>query len=119
MKYMIMMAGGVGETIQDRSAEWVDGLMGLMTRLDAELRDSGELVDSQKLVDPTAAKTVRFVDAKAVPTDGPFAEVKEALAGYWVIEATEERALEIATQVVQYTEYPMEVRQVMDQAPAM
>jgi len=49
-----------------------------------------------------------------VPTDGPFAEVKESLAGYWVVEVTEERALEIASQVVGYTEYPMEVRRIMD-----
>jgi hypothetical protein len=48
--------------------------------LDAEPCQSGELVDSQKLIDPTAAKTVRFVDSKAVPTDGPFAEVNESLA---------------------------------------
>jgi hypothetical protein len=49
-----------------------------------------------------------------VPTDGPFAEIKESLVGYWVIEADEERALQIASQVVGYTEYPMEVRRIMD-----
>jgi hypothetical protein len=54
-----------------------------------------------------------------VPTDGPFAEVKESLAGYWIVEVDEERAIEIASQVVAYTEYPMEVRRIMhgDEAP--
>ena len=47
-------------------------------------------------------------------TDGPFAEIKESLAGYWIIDADEERALEIASRVVAYTEYPMEVRRIMD-----
>ncbi|MGH8775892.1 MAG: YciI family protein [Jiangellaceae bacterium] len=119
MKYMIMMFGGVGASLRDRSPEWIGGINALLLSLDAELRQSGELVDGQKLVDPTAANTVRIVDSKALPTDGPFAEVKESLAGYWIVEATEERALEIAASVVQYIEFPMEVRQIMDQPPAM
>lgn len=119
MKYLIMMFGGVGAAVENRSPEWIEGMQKLLMGLDGELRESGELVDSQKLVGPAAAKTVRFVDAEAVPTDGPFAELKESLAGYWVVEATEQRALEIAAQVVQYIEFPMEVRQIMDQPPAM
>ena len=119
MKYMIMMAGGVGESVQDRSPEWIEGRMTLIMDIDGELRESGELVDSQKLADPSTAKTVRFVDSKAIPTDEPFAEVKESVAGYWIVEGTEERALEIAARVVQYTEYPMEVRQVLDQPPEL
>jgi hypothetical protein len=117
MKYMIMMFGGVGESLQERSPEWISGMHTFIMGLDAELRQSGELVDSQKLADPTAAKTVRFIGAKAMPTDGPFAEVKESLAGYWIIEATEERALEVAETVVDYIEFPMEVRQIMDEPP--
>ena len=66
------------------------------------------------LVDPTQAKTVRFTGGAPVPTDGPFAEVKESLAGYWILEMDEQRALQVAAQVVAYTEYPMEVRRIMD-----
>jgi hypothetical protein len=119
VKYMIMMFGGVGASLENRSPEWIEGMHALLMGLDQELRDNGELVDSQKLVGPPAAKTVRFVDAKAVPTDGPFAELKESLAGYWIIDTSEERALEVAAQVVQYIEFPMEVRQIMDQPPAL
>jgi hypothetical protein len=117
MRYMIMMFGGAGASMAGRSPEWISGMHALMTRLDTELRESGELVDSQKLMDHATAKTVRFVDSKALPTDGPFAEVKESLAGYWVIEATEERALEIASTCVEYIEFPMEVRALMDLPP--
>jgi hypothetical protein len=84
-----------------------------MMKLDQELRDSGELVASSKLADPSQAKTVRFQSGVPVSTDGPFAEIKESLAGYWIIDATEERALEITARVVDYTGFPMEVRQVM------
>ena len=60
---------------------------------------------------------MRFVSGAPVPTDGPFAEVKESLAGYWILEVDEARALQIASRVVAYTEYPMEVRRIMDQSP--
>ena len=117
MKYMIMMFGCLGEAIADRSPEWVGGMHELLVRLDGELRESGELVDSRRLIDPTAATTVRLVDGAPAATDGPFAEVKESLVGYWVIEGTEERAVEIVSQVVAYTGAPMEVRRVMDEPP--
>lgn len=121
MKYMIMMFGGLGATMQDRTPEWIEGMQALMMKLDTELKEAGEVVASHGLVDPRQAKTVRFVGGVPVPSDGPFAEVKESLAGYWIVEASEERAMEIASQVVAYTEYPMEVRQVMhgDDAPQL
>jgi len=114
VKYMIMMFGGTGAAAQDRSPEWVTGMQQLMMRLDTEPKDSGDCLASEALTDPSQAKTVRFANGAPVPTDGPFAEIKESLVGYWVIEADEERALQIASQVVGYTEYPMEVRRIMD-----
>jgi hypothetical protein len=115
MKYMIMMFGGLGATIQDRSPEWISGMQQLLMKLDTQLKESGECVASDGLVDPSQARTVRFVGGAPVPTDGPFAEVKESLAGYWIIDADEDRAVEIASQIVAYTEYPMEVRRVRDE----
>ena len=114
MKYMIMMFGGLGASLQNRTPEWITGMQELMMKLDTELKESGEVVAGHGLVDPSQAKTVRFHNGAPVPTDGPFAEVKESLAGYWIVEADEERALQIASQVVAYTEYPMEVRRIMD-----
>lgn len=121
MKYMIMMFGGLGATIQSRTPEWITGMHELLLKLDGELREAGELVAGHGLVDPGQAKTVRFQNGAPVPTDGPFAEVKESLAGYWLVEVSEDRAVEIASRVVAYTEYPMEVRQVMkgDEAPQL
>lgn len=119
MKYMIMMSGGLGMSLENRSPEWIKSMHEAMMTMDMELRESGEVVDSQKLADPSQAKTIRFQNGIPVPTDGPFAEAKESLAGYWIVEATEERAIEIASHVVAFTEYPMEIRRVMDQAPEM
>jgi hypothetical protein len=114
MKYMIMMFGGLGAATQNRSPEWLAGMHELMMKLDTELKESGECLASDALVDPSQAKTVRFAGGAPVPTDGPFAEVKESLAGYWILDVDEDRALQIASQVVAYTEFPMEVRRIMD-----
>ncbi|MFI5912107.1 YciI family protein [Dactylosporangium sp. NPDC051541] len=117
MKYMLMMFGGLGASLADRSPEWITAMQTDMMRMDRELRAAGEVVESRHLTDPTRATTVRFADGAPAATDGPFAEIKESLAGYWIVEATPERAAEIAARVVAITEYPMEVRRVMDEPP--
>jgi hypothetical protein len=117
MKYMIMMFGDQNTMMETRSPEWIREMIQFMDTIDTEIKDSGEYVDGQGLVDPSQAKTVRFVDGAPVPTDGPFAEAKESLAGYWIIDASEERALEIASRIVTFIEEPAEVRQVADAPP--
>src|SRR5215471_2164230 len=106
MKYMIMMFGGLGATLETRTPEWITSMQQFMLKLDGELKEAGEVVASHGLVDPSQAKTVRFQNGVPVPTDGPFAEVSE------------ERAIEIASQVVAVIEYPMEVRRLMDEPTA-
>jgi hypothetical protein len=117
MKYMIMMFGGLEASLTERSAEWITEMQTTMMQMDRELRESGEVIDSRHLTDPTQATTVRFTGGAPTPTDGPFAEIKESLAGYWIIEGGYERAVEIASRVVAVTRYPMEVRRVMDEPP--
>jgi len=119
MKYMIMMFGGLGAAVEGRSPEWITGMHELLLKLDAELRERGELVAGDKLIDPSQARTVRFRNGAPVPTDGPFAEIKESLAGYWIVDTSAERAIEITSQVVGYTEFPMEVRRIMDEPPQL
>ena len=118
MKYMIMMFGDQATMVETRSTEWIKGMIRFMTDLDQELADSGELAASEGLADPTQATTVRFEQGAQVPTDGPFAESKESLAGYLIVDVDDEaRALEIASRIVAVIEGPVEVRQVMDAPP--
>lgn len=117
MKWMIMMFGDQATMVEVRTPEWIREMIRFMQGLDQELRESGELVDSQGLADPSQATTVRFETGVPVPTDGPFAEAKESLAGFLVIEGPEERAVEIASRIVSFIEGPIEVRQVMDAPP--
>jgi hypothetical protein len=64
-----------------------------------ELQETGELVGGEALADATESKTIRVVDGVTTTTDGPFAEAKEQLAGYLLVETeTPERAAEIAAR---------------------
>jgi hypothetical protein len=56
-----------------------------MHKSNDELRRAGEFVAAEGLADPGQAKTVRFDGGTPVATDGPFAEAKESLAGWWII----------------------------------
>src|SRR4030095_8869176 len=97
MKYLIMMFGDQATMMETRSTEWIRSMIGFMKDLDQELREAGEYVDGQGLVAPTEATPVRFENGTPVVTDGPFAEAKESLAGYWIVDVPEERALEIGS----------------------
>jgi hypothetical protein len=110
MKYMIMMFGSAGEMMEVKSPEWIREMIQFMQQLDADLRASGELVFNAGLQDATAAKTVRLTDGLPVATDGPYAEAKESLIGYWVLDVENEaRILELAGQIVEWSQV-VEVR---------
>ena len=118
MKYMIMMFGEAATMLETQPREWIVQLIDFMHQLDRDLRDAGELVASEGLADGTQAMTVTYRDGSTVVTDGPFAESKESVIGFWIVDIEgEERALEIATRVVDFTHGPIEVRQVMDAPP--
>jgi len=118
MKYLIALFGDQATMVETKSTEWIKDMIRFMGELDHELADSGERVDSVGLVDPTQAKTVRFVQGALVATDGPFAEAKESLAGYYLVDVeSEARALEIASKIVGHIHEPVEVRQLADAPP--
>lgn len=80
-----------------------------------ELAESGELIVSEGLADPALAKRVTARDGQAIATDGPFAEVKEHLAGFYLVDCDgENRALEIAAKVPDAVWGLVEVRPVLD-----
>lgn len=63
------------------------------------LRERGELLDSQQLEAPTTARSVRLRNQRFTVTDGPFAETKEYLGGFNVIEARDmDEAIRIASE---------------------
>jgi hypothetical protein len=85
--------------------------------LDAALIGSGELVVSAALADPVTARTVRVRDGVLTSTDGPYAEAKEHLVGYYLVECADlERATAIAAQIPDARWERVEIRPAMDVA---
>lgn len=82
--------------------------------LDAALTASGELVASEGLADPSLATWVSTQGGQTLTSDGPFAEVKEHLAGFYLVDCdSRERATEIAAQVPDAMWGLVEVRPVL------
>jgi len=67
---------------------------------DEEVRKSGHCIASEALQPVASATTVRVRNGKASVTDGPFAETKECLAGFYMIEARDlNEAIQIASRI--------------------
>ncbi|MET0229831.1 MAG: YciI family protein [Rhodanobacteraceae bacterium] len=125
MKYMLMMhapkegwtTAGIGTWPQKDIEAHIQFMMALNRKLIA----SGEFAAAEGLAGPEEAKSVRARRNGTPDTDGPFAEAKEFLAGFWIVDVeTTQRAYEIAAIVSAAPGkggaplyMPVEVRQVM------
>ena len=95
MRFMMFMYPGISEEEWQPSAEDVAA----MSRYNEELRKAGMLLSLDGLRPPSDGGVVSFSDGKATITDGPFAETKEVVGGYWLIQArSKEEALEWASR---------------------
>ena len=130
MRYMLMMNAPMGTgayQINSWSPEDIKSHIGHMQDLNKRLKANGEFVEAQGLTPPGEAKLVR-VGKNGIPvTDGPFAESKEFLVGYWMVDVERpERAYEIAAEASSAPGpggtpliIPIEVRQVMSLPPEL
>jgi hypothetical protein len=83
--------------------------------LSDDLAATGELIVSEGLADPALAKRVSVREGRTMTTDGPFAEVKEYLAGLYLIECDSiGRAIEHAARLPETAYTEVEVRPVFD-----
>ena len=82
---------------------------------DDELRRSGHYLESAALEDEHAATTVRVRNGKMSTTDGPFAETKEQLGGFYLIEARDlNDAIQVASKIPSARTGSIEVRPIME-----
>lgn len=80
-----------------------------------ELKSEGRLIESQQLESPQTAKTLRRRNKRLTVTDGPFAETKEILAGFNIIEAEDiDEAVRIASEFPWSDVGSIEVRPIRD-----
>ena len=86
MKYMLLIyqtEGRVGKLSEQEQGEY----FGKWGEFDSEARAKTTVLDGSALEAVAAATTVRSEGGKAVTSDGPFAETKEQLGGYYLIDA--------------------------------
>ena len=80
-----------------------------------EILDSGEMVSGEPLEGPETATCVRVRNGTTSTTDGPFAETKEVLGGFYIVDVKDlDRALEIAARIPDARTATVEVRPIRD-----
>lgn len=86
MRYLLMIQA---EEARENAftQEEMGALMEAYGRFGQELQEAGVLQDGARLQPVATATTVRVRDGKTVTTDGPFAETKEQIGGYYLIDA--------------------------------
>jgi hypothetical protein len=88
-----------------------------MMRYNEALKEAGVLITLDGLHPPSTGARVSFAGGKPVVTDGPFAESKEVLGGYWMIDvASREEAIAWAKKCPASDNEIIEIRQVQEMA---
>lgn len=117
MKYLLLSytpAASWDAATADAPSEEAMAAFAAYQKFEQELFETGEFVSAEGLGHPAVSTTVRRTPGGVVATDGPFAELKEVLASFAVIDvASHERAVEIVSRMVEVLGEPMEIRPVM------
>ena len=97
------------------SKEETDAIMGDYFQFTDDIRNSGHYVGGEALQPTQTATTVRVRNGKVSTTDGPFAETKEQLGGFYLIEAKDlNDAIQVAARIPGARQGCVEVRPVID-----
>jgi hypothetical protein len=114
VQYLLLIYTNEAEEAKKSPADQ-EALMGAYWKFEDMLQGRPGVRIAGEALHPTmTAKTVRIRDGQNVTTDGPFAETKEQLGGFYLLDVdSEEAALEFAAQIPSVYEGSIEVRQVM------
>lgn len=114
MQYMLLVYENEADW-ESLSEEERSASVGRHIALARKLREEGRFLYGDGLQSTATATTVRKVDGKVMLTDGPFAETKEQLGGFYVIEAADlDQALADAATISDRDGEMIEVRPIMD-----
>jgi hypothetical protein len=110
-QYLLSVWHDDGGYDMDFSSEEAKRLMAQVDTFNEELQSSGAWVFAGGLHPPSSATVVRSAAGEVSMTDGPYAESKEQMGGFWVIEASDlDAALDWARKGAAACEGPVEVR---------
>src|SRR5262245_37473897 len=111
MRYMLLVyfdEQALGET--EREECYVES-----TQLAQEIHSRGQYLDAAPLHPTSTATSVRVRDGKRLVTDGPFAETREQLGGYYLVNAKNlDEALDIAARIPMARKGTIEVRPLIE-----
>jgi hypothetical protein len=130
MRFMMLMIPRGYESAAPGTMPETDAVAAMMKYND-ELKQAGVLVALDGLHPPSMGARVSFEGGKAKVTDGPFAEAKEVLGGYWMIDVkSKEEAIGWATrcpasaneiievrQVQEFEDFPQDIQEIVDEYP--
>jgi hypothetical protein len=109
--YLLSTHTVAGEAREPMSDDEMRQMMERIGVLEEEMKSSGAWVFSAKLHEPDTATVVRDAGGEVLTTDGPFAESKEHLAGFYIVEAEDlDAAVAWASKVTAAINRPIEVR---------
>lgn len=105
MKYLLLVYAEEPKLVDVPDAHCVE--------FDGEIRESGHCLASEALEPVATATTVRVRDGRPMVVDGPFAETKEMLAGFYMVEARDlAEAIELASRIPAVQVGSVEIRPV-------
>ena len=113
MRYLLMIATEEGTNA--RTAEEGEGMTPEYAAFAKEMAERGVLLGGERLRETSDATTVRVRNGEVLATDGPFAETKEQLAGYFLVDCKDlDEAIEVAAKIPGAREGSIEVRPIWE-----
>jgi hypothetical protein len=114
-RYLLSVHTDKGESREPMTDEEMQESYKQVLLIEEDMKSAGAWVFSGRLHEPDTATVVRQTDGDVLTTDGPFAESKEHLGGFYIIEAEDlDAALAWASKVTEVIKTPIEVRPFAD-----
>jgi hypothetical protein len=113
MKYLMMIYAS--EAVESKMApDEMQAMMGAYYGFTQEVKEKQVYLGGEALHPTSSATTVRVRDGKLVTTDGPFAETKEQLGGYYLLDCKDlDEAIEYAAKIPGAAHGSIEIRPIM------
>jgi hypothetical protein len=112
MRFMMIVIPRGYESAAPDAAPTAEAVAKMM-EYNKSLQKAGVLLALDGLLPPSAGARISYSDGKPTVTDGPFAEVKEVIGGYWIIQVrSREEAIEWAKRAPMSNNEIIEVRQI-------
>jgi hypothetical protein len=115
MRFMIMVIPKGYETAAPDAVPSETEATAKMMEYNKNLQKAGVLLAIYGLLPPSSGARISYTDGRATVTDGPFAEAKETVGGFWIIQVrSREEAIEWAKRAPIARQHIIEVRQIFE-----